>query len=99
LTFDIDGIDPAFAPGTGTRAKGGLTYREAHYICEALAEKVRLVGMDIVEVNPALDRKHLASRVGEGHEHGDNPLISTTLPTVSLAIELVASALGKTILL
>lgn len=37
LSFDIDGCDPHIAPGTGTKARGGLTYREAHYICEVLA--------------------------------------------------------------
>ena len=43
LSLDIDGIDPQFAPGTGTCARGGLTYREAHYICEELALTERLV--------------------------------------------------------
>eukprot|EP00440_Ansanella_granifera_P061940 gb/GFBE01067156.1/.p1 GENE.gb/GFBE01067156.1/~~gb/GFBE01067156.1/.p1 ORF type:complete len:505 (+),score=98.91 gb/GFBE01067156.1/:1-1515(+) len=91
LSFDVDGCDPAVAPGTGTRAQGGLSYREAHYICERLAETKRLVSMDLVEVNPALD--------GEPRPrlHGDDEDITGT-PTVSLGIELVASALGKAIL-
>lgn len=50
LSLDVDGIDPHFAPGTGTCARGGLTYREIHYICEELALTRRLVSMDIVEV-------------------------------------------------
>lgn len=37
LSLDIDGVDPHFAPGTGTCARGGLTYREIHYVCEELA--------------------------------------------------------------
>eukprot|EP00922_Rhytidocystis_sp_ex-Travisia-forbesii_P036708 GHVS01054592.1.p1 GENE.GHVS01054592.1~~GHVS01054592.1.p1 ORF type:complete len:557 (+),score=121.69 GHVS01054592.1:362-2032(+) len=56
LSLDIDSCDPYIAPGTGTKARGGLTYREVHYICETLAESRRLVGMDLVEINPGLDR-------------------------------------------
>ena len=109
LTFDIDAIDPEVAPGTGTRARGGLTYRESHYICEALAATGRLVGMDIVEINPELDvnfdddsPRGVSSSTAESKHnslmHGDSSLINTNLPTVRLGIELVASALGKTIL-
>ena len=36
LSFDIDGVDPTHAPGTGTRVRGGLDYREAHYIIKKL---------------------------------------------------------------
>lgn len=50
LSLDIDGIDPLFAPGTGTCARGGLSYREIHYICEELALTQRLVSIDLVEV-------------------------------------------------
>jgi len=90
LSFDIDSCDPSIAPGTGTKARGGLSYREAHYICERLAVTRRLGSMDIVEVNPELD-KHT-----EEDMHGDDPDIRAT-ETVRLGIELVASALGKTI--
>jgi agmatinase len=66
ITFDIDGIDPAFAPGTGTPVPGGLTSREAIALLRALAG-VRLVGMDLVEVCPALDHAditcHLAAHL------------------------------------
>ncbi len=55
LSLDIDSCDPQVAPGTGTKARGGLTYREIHYICEAMAETERLGSMDLVEINPALD--------------------------------------------
>jgi arginase len=54
LSLDIDGIDPSVCPSTGTRVTGGLTYREANYICEVLSESGRLVSMDITEFNPSI---------------------------------------------
>jgi len=54
LSYDVDGIDPLVVPSTGTTVKGGLTYREARHICESVAETGRLVGIDLVEVNPAI---------------------------------------------
>eukprot|EP00461_Guttulinopsis_vulgaris_P001950 UN01951 len=61
LSLDIDGVDPLFAPATGTRVFGGLSYREAYYICEALAETGLLASMDLVEVNPSLGETPEAS--------------------------------------
>jgi agmatinase len=58
LSFDVDAVDPAFAPGTGTPVPGGLTSREALALVRGLAG-VRLVGMDLVEVCPALDHADL----------------------------------------
>jgi arginase len=55
LSFDMDALDPRHAPGVGTPVPAGLTQREAHLACELLAETGKLVGMDIVEVNPILD--------------------------------------------
>ncbi|MEJ5224668.1 MAG: arginase [Anaerolineales bacterium] len=55
LSFDMDSMDPRHAPGVGTPVPGGLTYREAHLVCEIIAETGKLVGMDVVEVNPILD--------------------------------------------
>ena len=55
LSFDLDALDPRFAPGVGTAVSGGLTYREAHLACEVVAETGKLIGMDVVEVNPILD--------------------------------------------
>ena len=55
LSFDMDALDPRHAPGVGTPVPGGLTYREAHLACEVVAETGKLIGMDIVEVNPILD--------------------------------------------
>jgi len=54
LSFDVDALDPTVAPSTGTPVRGGLTFREGHYICEAIAETGLLVGLDIMEVNPSL---------------------------------------------
>ncbi len=58
LSFDMDSVDPLYAPGVGTPVQGGLTYREAHLICEMIAESGKLVGMDFVEVNPILDERN-----------------------------------------
>jgi arginase len=55
LSFDMDALDPRHAPGVGTPVQGGLTFREAHLACEVVAETGKLVGMDLVEVNPILD--------------------------------------------
>ncbi|KDE05345.1 arginase [Microbotryum lychnidis-dioicae p1A1 Lamole] len=54
LSFDVDAMDPEVAPSTGTAVRGGLTFREGHYICEALAETGNLVSLDLMEVNPSL---------------------------------------------
>jgi len=58
LSFDLDSLDPLYAPGVGTPVPGGLTYREAHLICEMAAESGKLVGLDFVEVNPILDERN-----------------------------------------
>jgi arginase len=55
LSFDMDALDPRYAPGVGTPVPGGLTFREAHLACEVIAETGKLIGMDMVEVNPILD--------------------------------------------
>jgi agmatinase len=55
VSFDVDALDPAFAPGTGTPVPGGLTTREAFTLLRALGG-IPLVGMDVVEVAPPLDR-------------------------------------------
>ncbi|KAJ1445581.1 hypothetical protein M885DRAFT_626047 [Pelagophyceae sp. CCMP2097] len=49
LSFDVDACDPLIAPATGTAVRGGLSYREAHYVCEAAAPF--LASLDVVEVN------------------------------------------------
>jgi len=67
LSFDIDAVDPALAPATGTAVRGGLTYREAHYIAEAAAKTGLLASADMVELNPTLsDGEGVRKTVGLG---------------------------------
>lgn len=54
-SVDMDVVDPESAPGVGTAVSGGMTYREAHHAMEMFADTNRLVGLDLVEVNPVLD--------------------------------------------
>ncbi len=62
LSFDVDAVDPAFAPGTGTPVPGGLTSREALRLVRGLAG-MALVGMDLVEVCPPLDHADVTSHL------------------------------------
>jgi arginase len=57
LSFDIDAVDPVLAPATGTTVRGGLTFREAHYVAEAVALSGNLASADIVELNPTLSHE------------------------------------------
>ena len=59
VTFDVDIIDPRFAPGSGTLVRGGLTYREAHLALEVIAEHGGMRSFEIVEVNPMLDEHNI----------------------------------------
>lgn len=59
VTFDIDMIDPRFAPGSGTLVRGGATYREAHLALEIIAEHGGMRSFEIVEVNPLLDQSNI----------------------------------------
>ena len=54
LSYDIDAVDPAHAPATGTAVRGGLNYREAHFIAEAVAGCGNLASAEMVELNPTL---------------------------------------------
>jgi len=76
ISLDMDVLDPEIAPGVGTPVRGGLTYREAHLALELVAESQLAGSLEVVEVNPILDRENT---------------------TALTAVELVASALGKTI--
>ena len=58
ISFDIDCLDPAYAPGTGTPVPGGMTTYEAQQILRAFKIK-NLVGADIVEVSPAYDQSQI----------------------------------------
>lgn len=64
LSFDADSMDPSVAPGVGTPVKGGLTYREAHYVMESLHDSNKVVSMEFVETNPILDQMNQTARVG-----------------------------------
>ena len=60
LTFDIDCLDPAYAPGTGTPVAGGITTDKALKIIRGL-QGLNLVGADVVEVSPAYDHAEITS--------------------------------------
>jgi len=77
VSLDLDAVDPTFAPGVGTPVRGGLSYREAHLALELVADSRLLSSLEVVEVNPILDRAN---------------------ETGTLAVELVASALGARVL-
>lgn len=77
LSLDLDCLDPAVAPGTGTMVPGGATYREAHLIMEMLSDSGLVRSMDLVELNPFLD------------ERGKSAVV---------AVELIASVFGRTVL-
>jgi len=62
-SFDMDVLDPREAPGVGTPVPGGISYREAHLTMELLAEAGCLVALDLVEVNPILDRENITARL------------------------------------
>ena len=76
LSFDLDGIDPLYAPGVSTPVTGGLSYREAHLALEMMADTGKLLSMEFVELNPMCDIEHKTAR---------------------LVVDLVQSALGKSI--
>jgi arginase len=77
VSLDMDCLDPTSAPGVGTPVPGGLTYREAHLLMEIIADNARIGSIDVVEINPILDRQNETGRI---------------------ALELVASLLGQSIL-
>jgi arginase len=64
VSFDLDAMDPDFAPGVGTPSPGGLSYREAHLAMEMLADTGRVVSAELVEVNPILDERNGTARLG-----------------------------------
>ncbi|MDX6401957.1 MAG: arginase [Gaiellaceae bacterium] len=58
VSLDMDAMDPEVAPGVGTPVRGGLSYREAHLAMELIAESGLASSLDVVEVNPILDREN-----------------------------------------
>jgi arginase family enzyme len=61
VSFDIDVLDPAFAPGTEIPSAGGLSTRQALEVLHAVAESAKLVGLDIVELSPPFDNGNISS--------------------------------------
>lgn len=76
-SFDLDAIEPLYAPGVSTPVTGGLSYREAHLCLEYIADSGKLLALDLVELNPMTDITH---------------------KTANLSVELIQSALGKSII-
>jgi arginase len=64
VSFDLDCLEPEMAPGVGTSVPGGMTYREAHLAMEMLADTGRVIGIDLVEVNPVLDEHNRTAGIG-----------------------------------
>jgi arginase len=58
VSLDLDVVDPEVAPGVGTPVRGGLSYREAHLAMELVSEAGVMSALDVVEVNPILDREN-----------------------------------------
>ena len=86
VSFDIDFLDPAVAPGVGTTVPGGATYREAHLIMELLHDSGLVRSVDVVELNPFLDERGRTARVAVeliGSLFGDQ---ITDRPTPSNAV-------------
>ncbi len=63
LSLDLDAVDPEYAPGVGTPVRGGFSYREAHLAMEVVAESGLIDSMDVVEVNPILDRENTTGQL------------------------------------
>ncbi|HVQ29415.1 MAG TPA: arginase, partial [Vicinamibacteria bacterium] len=64
VSFDLDGMDPDYAPGVGTPSPGGLSYREAHLAMEMLADTGKVLSAELVEVNPILDNRNGTAILG-----------------------------------
>jgi arginase len=63
VSLDMDAVDPDYAPGVGTPVRGGLSYREAHLAMETVAESGLIDSVDVVEVNPILDRENATGQL------------------------------------
>jgi len=79
LTFDIDCLDPAFAPGTGTPVAGGLSSHQALAIIRGLGD-VEWVGMDVVEVAPPYDHAEITAIAAATIAHDWLCLLAAKLP-------------------
>jgi len=63
VSFDVDFLDPAIAPGVGTTVRGGPNYREAQLVMEMIADTGRVASLDIVELNPAFDKRNQTAKL------------------------------------
>jgi len=63
VSFDVDFLDAAIAPGVGTTVNGGPTYREAQLCMEMIADTGRLASLDVMELNPAFDVKNATAMI------------------------------------
>ena len=63
VSFDVDFLDPAIAPGVATTVPGGPTYREAQLCMEMIADSGQLASLDVMELNPALDHRNRTAEV------------------------------------
>jgi arginase len=64
VSIDLDAVDPDEAPGVGTPSPGGISYREMHLAMEMLADTDRVSSIELVEVNPVLDRANQTAKLG-----------------------------------
>jgi arginase len=64
VSIDLDAVDPEEAPGVGTPSPGGIGYREMHLALEMLADTERVSSVELVEVNPVLDRANQTAKLG-----------------------------------
>ena len=63
ISFDVDSLDPTIAPGVGTTIPGGLTYREAQLCMEMIHDSGRMISLDLMEINPALDFQNSTAKL------------------------------------
>ncbi|WEN15006.1 arginase [Rhodanobacter sp. AS-Z3] len=63
VSFDVDFLDPSIAPGVGTTVRGGPDYREAQLCMEMIADSGRMASLDIVELNPAFDKRNSTAKL------------------------------------
>jgi arginase len=66
VSFDMDVVDPDEAPGVGTPARGGITFREAHLAMEMVADSRKMLAFELVEINPIIDVMNKTAILGVG---------------------------------
>jgi arginase len=66
VSFDMDVMDPAEAPGVGTPVRGGITFREAHLALEMIADSRKMLSLELVEINPIIDTMNKTAILGVG---------------------------------